>query len=68
MFISSFTETTFKIFIGTPLVTEETETTTPRPCYIFDTQPLVNYMIEYVKNNWQKFVVYPTTTSTTTAK
>ena len=49
-------------------VTEETLTTTPRSCYIFDTRPLVDYMIEYVKNNWQKFVVYPTTISTTTAK
>ena len=62
------------MFSGTPLVAEETlmmssnyEVTTPRPCYIFDTQPLVNYMIDYVKNNWRKFVVCPMT-PTTTAK
>ena len=61
-----------KIFSATPLVTEETLTTMIRPRYIFDTQPLVKYIMEYVKNNWQKFVIYltiyPTTISTTTAK
>ena len=45
-----------KIFSATPLVTEETLTTTIRPHYIFDTQPLVKYIMEYVKNSWQKFV------------
>ena len=61
----------FLIFSATPLVTEETLTTI-RPRYIFDTRPLVEYITEYVKNNWQKFVIfptiYPTTVSTTTAK
>ena len=60
-----------KIFSTAPLVTEETLTTI-RPHYIFDTRPLVEYIMEYVKNNWQKFVIfltiYPTTVSTTTAK
>ena len=66
---------TLKIFSGTSLVDEETlmtssscEVTTPRPRYIFDTRPLVNYMIDYVKKNWKKFVVYPMTPTTTTAK
>ena len=61
-----------KIFSTTPLVTEETLTTTIRPHYIFDTRPLVEYIMEYVKKNWQKFVIYltiyPTTVFTTTAK
>ena len=60
------------MFSATPLVTEETLTTTIRPHYIFDTRPLVKYIMEYVKNNWQKFVIYltiyPTTISMTTAK
>ena len=60
-----------KIFSAAPLVTE-TLTTTIRSRYIFDTRPLVEYITEYVKNNWQKFVIYltiyPTTVSTTTAK
>ena len=70
---------TFQIFSGASLVSEETlmmsssyEVTTPRPRYTFDTRPLVNYMIDYVKKNWEKFVVYPmtitTTTTTTTEK
>ena len=61
-----------KIFSAAPLVTEETLTTMIRPHYIFDTQPLVKYIMENVKNNWQKFVIYPTiyptTISMTTAK
>ena len=57
-----------KIFSAAPLVTEETLTTMIRPHFIFDTRPLVEYITEYVKNNWQKFVIYPTTVSMTTAK
>ena len=35
------------------------EATTPRPRYIFDTRPLANYMIDYVKkNNWRKFLKF----------
>ena len=61
-----------KIFSAAPLVSEETLTTTIRPHHIFDTRPLVEYITEYVKNNWQQFVIYPTiyptTVSMTTAK
>ena len=53
------------IFSAAPLVTEETLTPTIRPHYIFDTRLLVEYIMEYVKNNWQKFVIYPTTVTTT---
>ena len=49
-------------FSAAPLVMEETSTSN-RPHYIFDTKPLIEYITQYIKNNWQKFVILPTTTA-----
>ena len=51
-------------FSAAPLVMEEMSTSN-RPHYIFDTRPLVEYITQYIKNNWQKFVIVPTNNLTT---
>ena len=38
-------------FSAAPLVMEETSTSN-RPHYIFDTKPLIEYITQYIKDNW----------------
>ena len=52
-------------FSAAPLVVEEMSTSN-RPHYIFDTKPLIEYITQYIKDNWQKFVILTTTTAYTT--
>ena len=58
-----FTKKILKNFSATPLVMEML--TSNRPHYIFDTRPLIEYLTQYIKDNWQKFIILPTNNPTT---